>query len=98
MGGAVFFGQKSGTRGILFKIYQVSNSILAAKSQKFVDTLGPQKPMWTKFLAFEFFLSEKKNLQLLPGKNLSWAHIMFILKSYNNIIDKIVNNPKTGQK
>ena len=54
-------------------------------------TLGPQKPMWAKFLEFDFFfLSGKTKLQILPGKQSSWAHIIFIHKSYNEIVYKIV--------
>ena len=44
-----------------------AQNLLVAKYQNFVDTLGSQKPMWTTFLEFEFFLSKKTRLQILPG-------------------------------
>ena len=48
----------------------MSKSIPAAESQNFVDTLGPQKPTWTKFFEFEFFLSKKDNIiDMTRGKN-----------------------------
>ena len=44
-----------------------AQNLLVAKYQNFVDTLGSQKTMWTTFLEFEFFLSKKTRLQILPG-------------------------------
>ena len=34
----------------------------SCKISKLVDTSDAQKPMWAKFLAFDFFLSEKARL------------------------------------
>ena len=59
MDGILLLGQKSWIWDIKFKIYLVSKSIPAAKSQNFVDNSRAQKPTWAKFLEFEFFLSEK---------------------------------------
>ena len=35
---------------VKFKIYWVTKSIPAAKSQNFVDISGAQKPTWAKFM------------------------------------------------
>ena len=51
-----YYWQKLGIWDILLKIYKVSKSIAAAKSQNFVNTLGPEKSTRTKFLEFDFFL------------------------------------------
>ena len=50
------------SRTLISKIYWVSKSIPAARSQKFVNISGAQKPTWAKFLEFEFFLPEKTRL------------------------------------
>ena len=59
-----------------------------AKSQNFVETLGPRKSTWIKFLEFEFFLLENIKLWILPGKKPSWAHIISMHKSNNEIVGK----------
>ena len=46
--------------------------------------------MEAKFLEFEFFLPEKTKLQILQGKKSNWTHIIFMHKSYNEIVDKII--------
>ena len=43
---------------ITFKIYWVSKSIPAAKSQKFVNISGAEKPTWTTLLESDFFKSK----------------------------------------
>lgn len=68
----------------------MSKSIPVAKSQNFVEKLGPQKSTWIKFLEFEFFLPENIKLWILPGKKPSWAQIISIHKSNNEIVGKIV--------
>ena len=86
MGRIVLFGRKSGIWDILFKIYLVSKSIPATKFQNFVDASGPQKPMCTKFLKFDcFFYLKRQNFRYYHEKKSSWAHIIFIYKSYNEI-------------
>ena len=65
MSGILFFALKSGICDIVFKIYRVSKSILLAKSQNLVDTSVTQKSTWN------FSLSEKSTLYLLPGKKSS---------------------------
>ena len=62
MDGILLLGLKSYIRDIKLKIYCVSKSIPAAKSQNFVDILRAQKPIWAKVLEFDFFLSEEKRL------------------------------------
>ena len=69
----------------------MSKSIPAAKSQNFVDTKGHKNPSGQNFLNLKFFYLKKTRLCILPGKNIKFAHIIFIHKSYNEIVDKIVN-------
>ena len=64
MDGILLYGRKSCLRDITFKIYWVSKSIAAAKSQNFVNISGAQKHTWEKLLEFEFFLSEKTRLYI----------------------------------
>ena len=66
----------------------MSKSIPVAKSQNFVETLGPRKSTWIKFLEFEFFLLENIKLWILPGKKPSWAHVISMHKSNNEIVGK----------
>ena len=60
--GKLLIGQKSCIWEISFKMYEVSKSVPAAKSQNFVSIAGPQKPTWAKFLEFDYFLFEKTRL------------------------------------
>ena len=78
---------------VIIRHYYLSKSIPAAKSQNFVETLGPQKPMLTKFWEFEFLLSEKKVIDI-TRKKIKLGHIIFIHKCYYEIVDKIVKQPK----
>ena len=64
MEGIVLLEVKSCIWDIKLKIYGVSKSILAAKSQNFVEISGVQKPTWAKFLEFGFFLCEKTRLYI----------------------------------
>ena len=57
--GTVAWAKISHLRHFFQNLLGVKVHILAGKSQNFVDTLRPQKPMWTKFLEFDFSLSEK---------------------------------------
>ena len=56
MDGIVLLGWKLCIWDSKFKIYWVSKSIKAAKSQNFVDIAGVKKLTLLKFLEFEFFL------------------------------------------
>ena len=47
---------------IKFKIYVVSKSVSAAKSQNIFDMSEAQKPTWAKFLEFNFFYLKKTRL------------------------------------
>ena len=96
----IVWAQIINLRHFVLKIYQVSKAISAAKSRNFVGNLGSQKPTWTRCLEFNFFffLSEKTRLQILEGKNSSWAHIIFTHKSYNETVDKIIKQPKKQGK
>ena len=61
--GILLLGRKSCIWNVKFKIYWVTKSIPAAKSQNFVDILGAQKLTLAKFLDFVFFfLPEKTRL------------------------------------
>ena len=53
----LLLGRKS---DIKFKIYWLSKSIPAAKSQNFVDISGAQKPIWAEFLEFDFFYLKRQ--------------------------------------
>ena len=58
----LLLGSKSCIWDVKFKVYWVSKSIPAAKSQNFVDISGAQKPIWAKFLEFEFFYLERQGI------------------------------------
>ena len=62
--------------------------------------MGPQKPPTAKFLEFEYFLTLKdKFIQILPEQKQTWGHVIFIHKSYNEFVNKIVFIcPKAEQK
>ena len=60
--GIQLLGQKLYIWDIKFKIYYISKSIPAAKSQNFVDISSTQNPTWAKFLEFNFVLPEKTRL------------------------------------
>ena len=59
MVGAVLLGQKSCIWD-MFKMYEVSKSIPAAKSQIFIDISGAQKPKWAKLLEFVFLYLKRQ--------------------------------------
>ena len=78
-------------RDIKFKIYWVSKSKPAEKPPNFVDISGAQKPIWAKFLEFDFFLSEKtrlhrycqnKNELVVTSSSYINLTMKFLLKSY----------------
>ena len=56
MDGILLLGWKLCIWDSKFKIYWVSKSTTAAKSQNFVDIAGVKKPTLVKILEFEFFL------------------------------------------
>ena len=59
----LMLGQKSCIQDIELKIYWMSKSITATKSQKFFYISGAQKLTWAKFLEFEFFFFIYMNRQ-----------------------------------
>ena len=91
--------QKSSIWDILFKIYWVSKSIPPETSQYFVDSSEAQNPHGQDFwnLNFFFFVWRRKVLDISRKKS-SWTHIIFIHKYYNEIVGKIVKQPKTQGK
>ena len=61
--------------------------------------LGGQKPTWANFLEFRFFFTRKvKTIQVLPEQKSAWFHIIFIHKSYIEIVEKIQKQPKNQGK
>ena len=58
--GRLLLGQNSCIWGISFKMYAVSKSIPVTKSQNFVNISGAQKPIWAKFLEFDFFYLKRQ--------------------------------------
>ena len=79
MDGILLLGQKSLIWDITFKIYQLSRSIPAAKSQNFVNVSRAQNPTWAKFLEFDFFLPEKIRLCIYhQNKNLLGVTSLYI--------------------
>ena len=60
MVGTQLLGQKSWILDISFKMYEVSKSVPAAKSQNFVNISGVQKPTWAKFWECDFFIWKDK--------------------------------------
>ena len=65
MDGILLLGQKSWIWDIKFKIYLVSKSIPAAKSQNFVGISGAQNPTWAK----NFFLEKTRLCKYHKNKN-----------------------------
>ena len=55
---------------ILFTMYEVSKSIIAAKSQNYVDSSGAQKPTWAKSLEFDFFNLKRQDITNLGSQHL----------------------------
>ena len=89
MDGILLYGRKSCIRDITFKIYWVSKSITAAKSQNFVNISGAQKHTWEKLLEFEFFFIWKdKVMQILPEQKSTCGHIIITHKSYMKLLIK----------
>ena len=77
-------GENYASATLSLKFMLVVKLLSVAKSQNFVDISGVQKPAWAKILL------EQKS---------TWGHIIFIHKSYNRIVDKIVFiSSKTVQK
>ena len=98
-GGILLFGQKKiGISDVLFKIYYVLKSIPAAKSQNFVNTLGPQKPRCTNILKFVFSLIWKDKIIDITRKD----HAGLTSPSYINLTMKLLiklqNSPKNRAK
>ena len=97
MHGILLLGRKSCIQDIKFKLYWVSKSIPAPKSQNCVEISGAQKPTWAKFLESEFFYLKRQDYIDITRRKINlWSHPRYTY-SYNEIVDKIVfNNPKTG--
>ena len=55
----------------------------AAKSQHFVNTLGPQKPTWTNFLESEFFYLKRQSY-MLTGKNMKLQGVKWLSYTQKN--------------
>ena len=72
------------------KIYQVSKTIPSTKPQNFVNISGAQKLTCAKFLKFEFFTWKYKVMYILAKLKSTWNHNIFVCKSYNEIVDKII--------
>ena len=89
MGGALLFGQ---TLDILFIIYSVQKSIRAAKSKILL------KPCGQSFWNLNFFFILRGKVTDITRKKPIWAHIIFIHKSYSEIVDKIVKWPENRAK
>ena len=86
-------------RDIKFKIYWVSKSIPAAKSQNFVDVSWAQKTKCAKFLEFNFLYLNRQGYIDITEQKSTCGCIILIHKSYNEIVDKILFiSSKTGQK
>ena len=60
--------------------------------------MGGVVAIWAKFLEFEFFFILRGKVTDITRKNPIWAHIIFIHKSYNEIVDKIVKWPENRAK
>ena len=101
MDGIPLFGQKSCIQD-KFRIYWASKSMPAAKPQIFVDISGALKPTrWAKFWEFVlFFHLKRQGYTDIPEQKSSCGHIIFIHKSYNEIVGKIVSlaQKQGGQK
>ena len=68
----------------------MSISIHAAKSQNFVNISGAQN-RWAKYLEFIFFFLKRQGyVDISPEQKSTWCHIIFIHKSCNEIVNKIV--------
>ena len=95
--GILLLGQKSCIQDIKVRVYWLSKSI--PQNLKIFDIWGTQKPTGAKFWEFDFFISKDKVIQILPEQILTCGHIIFIHKSYIEIVDKIIFIiPKTKQK
>ena len=60
MDGVLLLGQKSYIQNIKFKIYWLSKSIQAAKSQSSGSISEAQKLTWAKFLKTDFFYLKRQ--------------------------------------
>ena len=68
------------------------------KNLKTLSTLWGHKKHVDKILIF-YFSYEKTKLTILPGKKSNWVLIIFIHKSYKEIVDKIIKDrPKNRAK
>ena len=86
MDGILLLEQKSCIRDINFRIYWVSKSIPAAKSQNFINILGAQKPTWTNFLEFDFLFEKTRIYRYYWNKN----QLMITSCSYINLTMKLL--------
>ena len=86
----------SGTLNLRFIGFQ--NPCQVQNLKRFVDNSGVQKTTWAKFFRFHFFYLKRQGyIDIIRATIDLWSHIIFIHKSYNEIVDKIIFiNPKTG--
>ena len=94
--GILLLGQKSCIQDIKVRVYWLSKSI--PQNLKIFDIWGTQKPTGAKFWEFDFFISKDKVIQILPEQILTCGHIIFIHKSYIEIVDKIIYYSKNQAK
>ena len=86
--------QKGYFHNILVEYYSLGeNQATEAFYLKFIYKLnlcwhfGATKSDVGRIFGIWIFLSEKTKLQILPEQKSSWAHIIFIYKSYNENVD-----------
>ena len=74
MDGILLLRRKSCFRDINFKVYRVSKSIPAAKSQNFVDISEAHKPTSVKFLQLDFFIFFTLSFQIKKSNSKNFVH------------------------
>ena len=72
--------QKSCIWDIMFRMYEVSKSIPAAKSQNFVNISRAQKPIWAKILEFEFFCVKRQSYIDIARTEINLVDIILTMK------------------
>ena len=94
MDGILLLGPKSCIQDMKFKIYQVSISIPAVKSQNIANISGTQKPTWAKYLEFDFFFYLKRQgyIDITRTKINFGGHIIFIHNLAMTFLIKLQNS------
>ena len=73
--------------------YQLQNLKILSRFQGHKNAYGENFGIW-----IYFYLKRQGYIDITRTKS-TWGHIMFVHKSYNEIIDEIIFiSPKTGQK